>query len=385
MVQSDRPSRPARSHQGGRGYRGGKRDDSRGSFGRGGDNRYQDRPTQGRDRDDRYSRDDRRHQGQRTRFNHDDRRPGKRDTPYGRDGRGYEERRGSRDHYNRDKGGNRERFENRRERDESRFDGRSYDDRPPRKRTHAQRAGRNRDKQRPFNPQRSGYREERLNRRLNEPELDDSIDITLLDKMVLQDINMLAKRNADAVAKHLVMAATLLDDDPQLALRHARAAKDRAGRIGVVRETAGIAAYRAGEWKEALAELRAARRMSGGPGLLAVMADAERGLGRPEKAVELASSPEAQKLDPESKVELAIVAAGARMELGQPEQALVTLERQRPSQEPEGVTAIRLAYAYADILLQAGKKKDAKEWFEAVATADSEGYTDAEDRAQELA
>ncbi|MWK60334.1 hypothetical protein GO594_30610, partial [Pseudomonas otitidis] len=120
------------------------------------------------------------------------------------------------------------------------------------------------------------------------PDLPDDIDVRDLDPMVLQDLKVLAKDNANAVAKHMIMAATWMADDPQLALNHARAAKDRAGRIAVVRETCGIAAYHAGEWKEALAELRAARRMSGGPGLIAVMADCERGLGRPEKAIELA-------------------------------------------------------------------------------------------------
>ena len=117
------------------------------------------------------------------------------------------------------------------------------------------------------------------------------------------------------------------------------------------RETCGIAAYHAGEWKEALAELRAARRMSGGPGLMAVMADCERGLGHPEKAIEIARSEELSRLDAASMVELAIVVAGARQDMGQFDAAVAELERQDLNPSRRGVSASRLFYAYADAWL----------------------------------
>lgn len=195
---------------------------------------------------------------------------------------------------------------------------------------------------------------------------------------------MLSKDNADTVAKHMIMAATLMADDPQLALRHARAAKDRAGRVAVARETNGIAAYHAGEWKEALSELRAARRMSGGPGLLAVMADCERGLGRPQKAIDLGRSEEAAQLDPDSRVELAIVVAGARLDMGQVESAIVTLQRENPDLGSTGRTAARLSYAYADALAAAGRTDEAKEWFRHADKIDEDGLLDAAERLAEL-
>ncbi|RNE49082.1 hypothetical protein C5L39_01440 [Corynebacterium alimapuense] len=251
-------------------------------------------------------------------------------------------------------------------------------------RRHSQRAGAERSSNLRSAPQRSGFREERLNKRMTEPDLPGDIDIADLDPMVLQDLRMLSKDNADAVAQHMIMAATLMDEDPQLALRHARAAKDRAGRVGVARETNGIAAYRAGEWKEALAELRAARRMSGGPGLMAVMADCERGLGRPQKAVELGRSAEAAELDEEGKIELAIVVAGARLDLQQPESAVVTLQRMNPSLDSTGILAARLAYAYADALLAAGRTDEAAEYFAHVVAIDEDELFDATERLQEL-
>lgn len=234
------------------------------------------------------------------------------------------------------------------------------------------------------NPRRQGYREDRMALRLSEPDLPDDIDISVLDPAVLQDLRGLAKDNADRVAKHLIMAAEVLEDDPQLALRHARAAKNRAGRVGVVRETTGVVAYHAGEWKEALSELRAARRISGGPGLIAVMADAERGLGRPEKALELGRSAEASQLSAEDRIELTIVMAGARHDLGQHESALATLERLQPSLDSKGLEQARLSYAYADALLALDRRDEARTWFEHAAKIDEDGVTDAELRVEEL-
>lgn len=251
-------------------------------------------------------------------------------------------------------------------------------------RRHAQRGGADRPERTRSGPQRSGFREERLNKRLTEPDLPDDIDITDLDPLILQDLRVLSKDNADTVAKHMIMAATLMADDPQLALRHARAAKDRAGRVAVARETNGIAAYHAGEWKEALSELRAARRMSGGPGLLAVMADCERGLGRPQKAIDLGRSEEAAQLDPDSRVELAIVVAGARLDMGQVESAIVTLQRENPDLGSTGRTAARLSYAYADALAAAGRTDEAKEWFRHADKIDEDGLLDAAERLAEL-
>ena len=126
-------------------------------------------------------------------------------------------------------------------------------------------------------PKKSGYREERSKKHLNEPSLPPDISERDLDPTVRQDLRSLSKQNAEVVAKHMVASALAMEEDPELALKHARAAKDRAGRVSIARETCGIAAYHAGQWKEALSELRAARRISGGPGLLAVMADCERG------------------------------------------------------------------------------------------------------------
>ncbi|WP_084722234.1 hypothetical protein [Rhodococcus coprophilus] len=224
----------------------------------------------------------------------------------------------------------------------------------------------------------------RRDARPDEPDLPENVEASELDPTIRRDLLSLDKLNANTVARHLVMAGKLIDDDPRLALAHARAARQRAGRIAVVREAAGITAYHAGEWAEALSELRAARRMSGGTALLAVMADCERGLGRPEKAIELGRSEEARALTGDEASELRIVVAGARMDLGQYDQAVVTLQTSDLDPTRTGTPAARLFYAYADALVAAGRAEEGVQWFLHAAEADIEGVTDAEDRVEEL-
>lgn len=217
-----------------------------------------------------------------------------------------------------------------------------------------------------------------------EPELPDGITPGELDAEARRDLRGLQKDTADVVAKHLVAAGMLVDEDPERALEHARFARRRASRIAVVREAAGIAAYHAGEWNEALGELRAARRMGGGPGHLAVMADIERALGRPERALDLVRAPEAKELGRAETIELAIVASGARRDLGELDAAVVGLQIPELDPTRRDAWSPRLFYAYADNLLAAGRESDALQWFVHTVNADTEGETDAEERIADL-
>ncbi|WP_433280922.1 hypothetical protein ACQPZA_13305 [Pseudonocardia xinjiangensis] len=220
--------------------------------------------------------------------------------------------------------------------------------------------------------------------RVAEPPLSDDITTAGLDPEVRRDLRGLQKDTADSVARHLVAAGMLVDDDPELALEHARFARTRASRIAVVREAAGIAAYHAGEWAEALSELRAARRMGGGPGHLAVMADIERALGRPERALDLSRGPEVRELGRAEAIELLIVAAGARRDLGEFDAAVIGLQVPELDPARREPWSSRLFYAHADNLLAAGRESDALEWFVHAANADADGETDAEIRIAEL-
>ncbi|RBY78805.1 hypothetical protein DQ238_12200 [Geodermatophilus sp. TF02-6] len=168
-------------------------------------------------------------------------------------------------------------------------------------------------------------------------------------------------------------AGTLVDEEPEEALAHARAARDRASRIAVVREAVGVAAYHAGDYAEAARELRAYRRMSGDRGHRAVLADCERALGRPEVALRLVREALAEHPDPEATAELRLVEAGARQDLGELPAARLVLESAlggRPRPESVDLTdprTQRLATAYADLLAAIGEHPRAEEWHAAVA------------------
>lgn len=205
-----------------------------------------------------------------------------------------------------------------------------------------------------------------------------------LHKEILAELRVLARPVADAVARRLVATAQLLDEDPAQALAHALVARRLASRIAVVREAVGLAAYRAGEWQTALSELRTYHRLSGRQTHLALVADCERALGRPERAIDIYRGADHTKLDKAAAIELLIVTAGARRDMGQPEAAVAMLQVDELTQAESAPWVARLRYAYADALLAVGRRAEAREWFSRAVEADEEGQTDAVDRLLEL-
>ncbi|MDM7856513.1 tetratricopeptide repeat protein [Cellulomonas alba] len=191
------------------------------------------------------------------------------------------------------------------------------------------------------------------------PEVPDDVVIGQLDRTVRARLRGLTKENAEAVGRHLLMVGQLLDVDPELAYEHAQAAVRRGGRVDVVREAAGLAAYRTERYAEALRELRTVRRLNGSSEHLPVMADCERGLGRPERAIALAAEPEAETLPGESRIELAIVVSGARLDLGQPEAAVAVLDTAL-ARSAKGAAEVRVAQARATALEAAGRVDEAR-------------------------
>ena len=224
-------------------------------------------------------------------------------------------------------------------------------------------------------------REKRVRPRIFEPDIPDDVTGEELEKSVRAELLSLSAENAKVVARHLVCVNLYMEIDPELSHKHAIAAAFHAGRLAVVRETAGYAAYRAGHFEIALKELRAAHRISGDVSMWPVMADCERGLGNPLKALNLAGSAEVKRLAKAEEIEMRIVAAGARRDLGEFDAAVVTLQCKELKDEKED-WAIRLRYAYADALAAAGRSDEAREWFSKCAALDLDGVTDAQERSQ---
>ena len=216
------------------------------------------------------------------------------------------------------------------------------------------------------------------------PPIPEEVTGNELDRAVIASLKSLPEKLATRVARHLVAAGLLLESDPKTAYEHTLAARARASRLAVVREAVGEAAYSAGEYAEALAELRAARRMNGAWDYVAMMADCERALGRPDRALTLLKAVPVEKLSPALLAEVRIVEAGARRDRGEIDAALRTLEGAGLMSRSREPWLARLRYAYADVLLEAGRREDALTWFHRTEAVDNHEVTDAANRAADV-
>ena len=198
--------------------------------------------------------------------------------------------------------------------------------------------------------------------RHDDPPVDADVTPRELDRSAWRELMALTKENAEWVAGHLVMASRVVDEDPERAHRHALAAARRAGRIPVVRETVGITAYLLGNFALALRELRTYRRLSGSNDQVPMMVDCERGLGRPQKALELAGEVNRTELSAPVAVELAIARSGARCDLGQYELALQELDIPQLNPDVAYSYSPALFDSYATILSLLGREEEAAMW-----------------------
>jgi tetratricopeptide (TPR) repeat protein len=220
--------------------------------------------------------------------------------------------------------------------------------------------------------------------RYDGPPLPEEITGRELDRSISGQLKGLPDKLALRVARHLAAAGVLIDSDPETAYQHTLAARARASRLAVVREAVGEAAYASGHYAEALAELRAAKRMNGATDYLPIMADCHRALGQPEQALKLAKSPSVARFRPEAKAEMTLVEAGARRDMGQLDAALRTLELAPLLSKSREAWVVRLRYAYADTLEAAGRDTDALAWFHRTHAIDAHELTDASERADAI-
>ncbi|TCJ23446.1 tetratricopeptide repeat protein [Nocardioides jejuensis] len=252
----------------------------------------------------------------------------------------------------------------------------AYGDRKP-----GSRPGRKDDWKRPADDDRPRTEQQA---RYDGPEIPEEITGKELDRSVQAQLKGLPEKLAARVARHLAAAGMIIDEDPATAYKHTLAARARAARLAVVREACGEAAYAAGEYAEALSELRAAKRMNGNSAYLPIMADCERALGRPDRALALAKNTAVANFDADAKAEMTIVEAGARRDLGEIDAALRTLEFAPLMSRSRASWVVRLRYAYADTLEAAGRLDEALTWFHRTAGIDGEEITDAMERSEAL-
>jgi len=194
------------------------------------------------------------------------------------------------------------------------------------------------------------------------PAVDEDVEPKQLDRFARRELAGLDKEKADFVANHLVMASRVVADDPELAHQHALAALAKGSRIPVVRESLGITAYLLGDFALALRELRTHRRLTRSDLNVPMMIDCERGLGRPEKGIELGREVTRGELPSDVQVELAIALSGCRLDLGQADRALLELDI--PQRDPNKAFSYSPALfdAYAVVLAELGRDDEAAEW-----------------------
>ena len=361
-----------------------RRDDRRGGYrGNRGDNpRYQ------RDGERSGFRHDDRRDGERRNFHHDgDRRDFRRDDGERRGGRNFHKDGDRRDFRRDDRRGERRDGERRNFRRDDRRDG----DRRDFRRDNQRRDFHKDRDQRPEGEERREFtREEKMeyreakrgeylskprrnsdgtmsfpsqnpytHRRPGEPKMPKGIEWSMLSTDDRERLRGLSKEHAENIGLHILAAYTLEERDPELALEHAKWVAHQASRIDFARETLAFVAYRQGDYKLALREFRTAFRMNGFLDYLPFIADCERGMGEPKKAIETAMSDDAKYLRGESKAEMFLVYAGALGDLELWDKAIEIVHTLGRSKGLAGEYRMRAVQAEQYFLEQAGRSDEA--------------------------
>ncbi len=214
-----------------------------------------------------------------------------------------------------------------------------------------------------------------------DPRVPEDVATEDLDPAVLNELRTLPEDLGEKVAGHLAAAqAALGEGDIDAAAGHVAVARRLASRVSAVREASGMVLYHQGEYAKALNELRTVRRMTGSDEFVPLMADCERGLGRPERALELLKEMDVRTAAPVDRVEALLVMAGARADLGQLDAALVIVNVPDLTELPPGAERARLQYGYAELLEAAGRHDEAREWLVRAAESDVDDTTGAAER-----
>lgn len=196
-------------------------------------------------------------------------------------------------------------------------------------------------------------------RRPGEPKMPKGIEWSMLSTDDRERLRGLSKEHAENIGLHILAAYTLEERDSELALEHAKWVAHQASRIDFARETLAFVAYRQGDYKLALREFRTAFRMNGFLDYLPFIADCERGMGEPKKAIETAMSDDAKYLRGESKAEMFLVYAGALGDLELWDKAIEIVHTLGRSKGLAGEYRMRAVQAEQYFLEQAGRSDEA--------------------------
>ena len=231
---------------------------------------------------------------------------------------------------------------------------------------------------------RDGQDRERTRPYVPAPPVDEDFDYGELDRGIRRELRSLPTGLAESVGGQLFMAARLIDTDPAAAMPYAEHAHRLASRVACVREALAATAYANDDYRVALREARTVRRMTGDSAWLPMIADCERGLGRPERAIDLLREADLSTLPADVQAEALIVLAGARQDLGDTDAALAALDTQLLRSKRPAPWLARMRLAYSELLTAAGRDSEARKWIKHAEAADPDGTTLDPDRLSSL-
>lgn len=247
------------------------------------------------------------------------------------------------------------------------------------------RGGRDRDKGRDQSPRKGQSRGRNDRDKRGSDGAQDSGPILHLEDDIVKELRATARPGkAEILIKVFAQAAGAFnEEDYDTAVALGEQSKHIALRSATIRELLGLAYYHSEKWKEAARELAAFKRLSGSTEQNPVIADSYRAMGRPDKALEIASEIDPQTVEPAVAYEGAIVGAGALADMKKLDEAIAHLEKLDLRPKTAEDHHLRAWYVLGDLLERNGRFTQARNWFEAVNGAGPE-LTDAGERLHKL-
>jgi len=188
------------------------------------------------------------------------------------------------------------------------------------------------------------------------PDIPADVDVDLPGRVRKEIDRLVSDRSRATDVKACLSLGTVAseDEDHATAALYLQWAKHLAPRSAVVREALGIALYRSGDFRAALAELQAYRRMSGTTDQNHLIADCIRSEARDlERAVVVGMElVEDERAEIERRVEAAIVVAAVHLAAGRNSRARAVLDLLLTGPVSRSVpppSAVRLLWVAADV------------------------------------
>ena len=199
-------------------------------------------------------------------------------------------------------------------------------------------------------------------------------DVTPLDDEIAAElVDALGGQRGNRLSERLAQASEALDRERfDEARRLAAAIAKEAPSVSAVQEVLGLASYRLGRYKPAVAALQAAQELNENPPLLPVIADAYRGLRRWSAVERVWEQIKAASPSQDVMAEGRIVMANSLADQGDLQGAVAVMLEGRKAPKRVRDHHLREWYVIGDFYDRLGETITARRWFGAVADENPE-------------